>query len=76
MAMLTVICNDCGEEYSLRGWCEKDDLKDTPWENKMDTITDEELYKLQEEGKIKDEWDKFLENPICEECGSKNVRWF
>lgn len=27
MAMLSVICNDCGGMFSLRGWVEKEDLK-------------------------------------------------
>lgn len=73
--MLIVNCCDCGEMFSLRGWIEKEDLKGTPYENLINTITDEELRKLEVEGKIKDEMDKFEENPICPECGSKNVTW-
>lgn len=41
--MLTLTCNDCGEMFSLRGWIEKEDLKNTPYENVMNTITDEQL---------------------------------
>lgn len=73
--MLTVICNDCGEMFSIRGWIEKEDLKNTPYENVMNTITDEQLQELYRNGMIKDEMDKFEENPICPECGSKNVVW-
>ena len=76
MAMLSVICNDCGGMFSLRGWIEKEDLKNTPYENKIDTITEDELYQLEEKGKIKDEWDKFEDNPVCPDCGSENVVWF
>ena len=43
MAMLLVICKDCGEESSLRGYIEKEDLRGTRYENLMDTITEEEL---------------------------------
>ena len=39
----------------------------------MDTITKEELWDLEEKGEIKDEWDRWEENPICPDCGSKNV---
>ena len=73
--MLTVTCNDCGEMFSLRGWIEKEDLKNTPYENVMNTITDEQLQELYRNGMVKDEMDKFEENPICPECGSKNVVW-
>lgn len=73
MAMLTVICNDCGGMFSLRGWIEKKDLKNTPYEKSMDTITNEQLNELSRKGIIKDEWDKFEENPVCPNCGSKNV---
>lgn len=27
--MITVICNDCGDMFSLRGWIEKEDLINT-----------------------------------------------
>ena len=30
--MLTVTCNDCGKMFSIRGWIEKEDLKNTPYE--------------------------------------------
>lgn len=73
MAMLTVICNDCGEMHSLRGWISKEDLKNTPYEKIMNKITDEQLKELESKGIIKDEWDKFEENPVCPDCGSKNV---
>ena len=73
--MLTVTCCDCGEMFSLRGWVEKEDLKNTPYENRMNTITDEELDELYRNGKVKDEMARFEENPICPECGSKNVAW-
>lgn len=42
----------------------------------MDTITEDELFVLQNSGKVKDQWDRFMENPVCPECGSKNVYWF
>lgn len=46
MAMLLVICKDCGEESSLRGYIEKEDLRGTRYENLMDTITEEELKSI------------------------------
>lgn len=73
--MLTVSCCDCGEIFSLRGWIEKEDLKNTPYENIMNTITDEQLHDLERNGIIKDEMDRFKENPVCPECGSNNVVW-
>lgn len=71
MAMLQVICKDCGEECSLRGWIEKDDLMGTEYENRIDTITEEELCELEEKGKIKDQWDRW--DGRCPVCGSENV---
>ena len=53
--MLTVTCYDCGEMYSLRGWIEKEDLRGTQFEEKIDTITDAELSELEEKGLIHDE---------------------
>lgn len=41
--MITVICNDCGDMFSLRRWIEKEDLINTPLESIQDTITDEQL---------------------------------
>ncbi len=76
MPMLSIICNDCGNKDSLRGWVEKQDLIGTKYEHMIDSITEEELYDLEIKGKVKDRWDKFVENPICPECGSKNVIWF
>lgn len=73
MAMLNVICYDCGYMNALRGWVEKEDLKGTKYEDQIDSITEEELFDLAEKGEIKDEWDKFEENPVCPECGSDNV---
>lgn len=74
--MLTVICKDCHSEFSLRGWLEKKDLKGTSYENRMDTISEEELIELENKNIIKDEWDRFLDNPICPDCASKNVIYF
>lgn len=71
MAMLQVICKDCGQENSLRGWIEKEDLIGTKYQNLIDTITEDELYALEETGEIKDEWDRWEGN--CPVCGSKNV---
>ena len=73
--MLTVTCYDCGEMYSLRGWIEKEDLRGTQFEEKIDTITDAELSELEEKGLIHDEMDVFEKNPCCRYCGSKNVTW-
>ena len=73
MAMLQVICKDCKNENHLRGWIEKKDLLGTKYEKLMDTITEEELNELERKGEIKDEWDRWEENPICPDCGSKNV---
>ena len=39
----------------------------------MDTITDEQLHELERNGMVKDEMDRFEANPVCPECGSKNV---
>lgn len=33
-------------------------------------------YGLERKGLIKDEVDRFEENPICRECGSENVTSF
>ena len=74
--MLTVVCKNCHSEISLRGWLEKEDLKGTSYENKINTITEDELQELEQKGIIKDEWDRFLDNPICPDCGSKNVIYF
>lgn len=76
MAMLEVFCKDCKCESSLRGWVEKEDLRGTDYEGLMDKITEDELFKLEQEGKIQDEWDKFMNNKVCPECGSKNVVYF
>lgn len=73
MAMLNIVCHNCGYMDSLRGWLEKEDLIGTKYEDRMDSITEEELNDLEERGEIKDEWNKFEENPVCPECGSKNV---
>ena len=73
--MLTVTCYDCGEMYSLRGWIEKEDLRGTQFEEKIDTITDAELSELEEKGLIHDEMDVFEKTPCCRYCGSKNVTW-
>ena len=37
---------------------------------------EDELQELEQKGIIKDEWDRFLDNPICPDCGSKNVIYF
>ncbi|MFR5393477.1 MAG: hypothetical protein ACLTG6_07860 [Roseburia faecis] len=74
MAMLQIVCKDCGAEESLRGWIAKEDLLGTEYEELMDTITDEELQSLEKAGKIQDEWDKW--DGKCPVCGSKNVITF
>ncbi len=74
--MLTVDCKNCHSTFSLRGWLEKEDLKGTSYENKINTITEDELQELEQKGIIKDEWDRFLDNPVCPECGSKDVIYF
>ncbi|MEE1255575.1 MAG: hypothetical protein UHN47_03565 [Lachnospiraceae bacterium] len=71
MAMLQVVCKDCGEESSLRGWIEKEDLKGTKYEHLMATITEKELYALEEKGEIKDPWNRW--DGKCPDCGSTNV---
>lgn len=71
MAMLQVICKDCGEENSLRGWVEKEDLRGTKYENLIDTITEEELWELYFKGEVKDPWENW--DGCCPVCGSKNV---
>lgn len=71
MAMLQVICKKCGEETSLRGWIEKEDLIGTKYEDRMDSISEEELYELAENGEIKDEWDRW--DGKCPVCGSNKV---
>lgn len=58
MAMLQVECSDCLSTHSLRGYVEKEDLVGTKYEHLMDTITEEELFKLQESGEVKDPWEK------------------
>lgn len=69
--MLQVICKDCKQESFLRGWIDKKDLIDTKYENLINTITEDELYELEEKGEIKDEWDRW--DGKCPECGSNNV---
>ena len=54
--MLTVTCYDCGEMYSLRGWIEKEDLRGTQFEEKMDRITDTELNELEEKALSVTKW--------------------
>lgn len=76
MAMLEVVCRDCDSKTPLRGWLEKEDLKGTEYEHRMNTVTEDELFVLQESGKVKDPWGRFLDNPMCPVCGSKNVYWF
>ena len=71
MAMLQVECSDCLSTYSLRGCVEKEDLVGTKYEHLMDTITEEELFKLQESGEVKDPWEKW--DGTCPSCGSKNI---
>lgn len=71
MAMLQVKCKDCHIESSLRGWIEKEDLIGTKYENRMDSITEEELCDLEEKGEIQDPWDRW--DGRCPNCGSKNV---
>ena len=73
MAMLQVVCKRCRSENSLRGWIEREDLIGTKYEHLMNTITEEELYELEKNGEIKDEWDRWRENPVCPDCGSKKV---
>lgn len=71
MAMLQVICKKCGQESSLRGWIDKEDLVGTKYENLFNTITEDELYDLEKRGEIKDEWDRW--NGKCPIFGSENV---
>ena len=71
MAILQVECSDCLFTASLRGYVEKEDLVGTKYENLIDTITEDELYDLQEKGEIKDPWDRW--DGKCPYCGSKNV---
>lgn len=71
MAMLEVECRNCQRHASLRGWIEKEDLVGTKYESLQNTITEDELNKLQEAGKIKDEWDQW--DGKCPYCGSENV---
>lgn len=73
MAMLQVYCKDCGNETYFRGWVEREDLKGTKYEDRIDTITDDELWELERTGKVKDPWDKWFDHQVCSECGSKNV---
>ena len=50
--ILTLTRYDWVEMYSLRGWIEKEDLRGTQFEEKIDTITDAELSELEEKGLI------------------------
>lgn len=54
MAMLSVFCNECGGMFSLRGWIDREDLKNTLYESVMNTISDEQLTELHNNGSIKD----------------------
>ena len=73
MAMLQVLCKDCGSENHLRGWIDKEDLIGTKYEYLINSITEKDLDELEQKGEIKDEWDRWEENPVCPDCGSKNV---
>lgn len=61
MAMLQVYCKDCGNETSIRGQLEREDLKGTKYEDRIDTITDDELWELQRTEKVKDPWGKWYD---------------
>lgn len=69
-----VICEDCHNETSLRGFVTRDDLIGTKYEKVKDFITDDELYALEEAGEIQDEFDRW--DDTCPVCGSKNVIWY
>lgn len=76
MAMMQVVCNKCGFNMPMRGWVEKEDLIGTKYEYLMDTITKDELNKLEESGEIKDEFDRWESGGgICPDCGSKKTFW-
>ncbi|MGT2754111.1 hypothetical protein [Streptococcus ovis] len=73
MAMLHVECNSCGAFSALRGWIEPEDLVGTIWEG----FTEDQIKKAEKEDPLifegLDPWDKFIENPVCNECGSDKV---
>ena len=69
--MLQVECSDCLSTHSLRGYVEKEDLIGTKYENRIETITEDELHDLQEKGEIKDPWERW--DGKCPNCGSENV---
>lgn len=58
---------ECDANKDILLWVE------TGYEDRIDTITEDELWELQSTGKVKDPWDKWYDNPVCPECGSKNV---
>ena len=73
MAMLMVECRRCKHIESLRGWVEPQDLKGTPWDG-LDKDGIAELEKRQQGLLDKyDPWSRFDDNPICPNCGSKDV---
>lgn len=71
MAVLTVYCKKCKQDNSLCGFIKRSDLKGTKYENRMNTITDEELDALEAAGEIQDEWDRW--DGKCPNCGSEDV---
>lgn len=74
MAVLTVYCKKCKHDSSLCGFIQRSDLRGTKYENKMNTITDEELDALEAAGEIQDEWDRW--DGKCPNCGSEDVTAF
>ena len=75
--MAQVVCRKCRSGTPLRGWVEKEDLIGTEYEHLMDSITEQELYKLESEGKIMDQFDRWkAEGRLCPDCGSKDTYWY
>lgn len=73
MAMLQVECTVCGSVSILRGWIDPEDLVGTEWES----YTESQIKGAEQENPLVfqglDPWDKFVENPICNDCGSDKV---
>ena len=66
MAILQIICKDCGAENCLCGWTENS-KRQLDFEN----LNEDESHDLQEKVEIMDEWDCW--NGNCPNCGSENV---
>ena len=73
--MFYVECKQCKNAYNIRNWPDKEDLKGTNFESRIETITNDELEELYKKGVFVTPEDIFAENPQCLICGTKDIVW-